>query len=405
MQSEIQFANRRSFPVHAEYGADGEWSSTGLDFSDYSRMQTTVRAVAPGRQLETPTWATNNMQLRELLVAFLEERAFPHKAGLLTGTLTERLARAQGKLIANCGKTLIPTIDRLCKRLVALKQSAPLTQETQKQIRLLEQQIENVDTRLRFEQKDGGTLLALGVAYFYFRLGMASVSVGKQLGAKPPHIRQVVWRLRQTWAKLERWRQDPTARPVAKQPKPKRIPHPPVDVERAAALLAQRCTLTDAARTLGVSQGRLRIALAKAGLYQPRVIKKKTIHRQQPTKERYVAVVEKLASENGGKIPTCGWLRAHGLGLTYVFLRKHPDWFAHLPRERAKTGPGAYKTTFDAARAVRLYKMGMPVAKIAMMFGYPPQHGNNRVRRALIVAGMYPAANKKPGHGGPAVAV
>jgi hypothetical protein len=398
MQSETQFANRRAFPVHAEYGADHEWTSTGIGFEEYSRMQTVTRAVAPGRQLETPSWAVNDAQLRELLVAFMEERAFNGRTGLQTGPLADRLANAQRKLIGDCEKILVPTIDRLCKRLVALKRSTPLTQDAQKQIQQLEHQIENLDTRLRFEQKDGGACLALGVAYFFFRLGHDSVAVGKQLGAKPPHVRQIVWRLRQTWAKLERWRLDPTTRPVAKQPKPKRIPqpkHPPVDVERGALLLAQRHTLTDAAMLLGVSQGRLRAALAKAGLYQLGFQKKKVvgtkevINRQETTKERYVAIVERLATANGGRIPTCGWLRAHGYSLTYVFLRKHPDWFAHLARDRAKTGPGAYNTTFDAARAVRLYKVGMPVAKIASAFGYPPQHGNNRVRRALIVAGMY----------------
>jgi hypothetical protein len=159
---------------------------------------------------------------------------------------------------------------------------------------------------------------------------------------------------------------------------------------------------------LGVSQGRLRIALAKAGLYRARFQKKKVvgakevINRQQTTKERYVSIVETLARENGGRIPTCGWLRANGYGLAYVFIRKHPDWFAHLSRERAKTGPGRFTNTFNAERAVRLYRTGMSVTKIALMFGYPPQHGNNRVRRALIAAGMYPE-KKNRAMGGPAV--
>jgi hypothetical protein len=406
MQSETQqFANRRSFPVHAEFGADHEWHSTGIAFEDFARMRTAQRAVAPNRQLETPTWAVNNTQLRELLVAFMEERAFPHKAGLQTGSLAERLANAQKKIIENSKKTLIPTIDRLCARLVSLKRSTPLTQDAQKQITQLENQIENIDTRLRFEAKDGGASLALGVAYFYFRLGNDSVAVGKQLGAKPPHIRQVVWRLRQTWAKLERWRLDPSTRPVAKAPKPKRTQpkRPPVDVERGAALLEQRHTLADAAILLGVSRGRLRAALAKAGLRAVAHKTKAVPIRPKTARERHVSIAEKLATENGGKIPTCGWLRANGHSTTYVFLRKHGDWFAHLARERAKTGPGAYKTTFDAARAVRLFKMGMSVAQIAVTFGYPPEHGNNRVRRALQVAGMYPE-KKKPGLGGPAVA-
>src|SRR6185312_4187785 len=100
MQSEIQFANRHAFPVHAEYGADHEWTSTGIGFEEYSRMQTVTRSVAPGRQLETPSWAVNDAQLRELLVAFLEERAFNGRTGLQTGTLVERFANAQSKLVA-----------------------------------------------------------------------------------------------------------------------------------------------------------------------------------------------------------------------------------------------------------------------------------------------------------------
>jgi len=60
MQSELQFANRRAFPVHAEYGADHEWTSTGIGFEEYSRMQTSARVLAPGRQLETPSWAVND---------------------------------------------------------------------------------------------------------------------------------------------------------------------------------------------------------------------------------------------------------------------------------------------------------------------------------------------------------
>ena len=287
----------------------------------------------------------NNTQLRELLVAFLEERAFNGRTGLDTGTLAERLANAQRKLIANCGKFLIPTIDRLCKRLVALKGSGPSTQQTQKQIRSLEQEIENADTRLRFEQKDGGASLVLGVVYFYFRLGQDSVAVGKQLETKPPHIRQIVWRLRNTWAKLERWRLDPSTRPVPKTPKPKRIPrpkHPPIDVERGAVLLAQGHTLPDASRLLGVSSCALRRALIKAGLYTLRFQKAKVvgltevINRQQTAKERHVAIAAKLATEMAAKFravagcaPTATVLLTFSSVSILIGLRTYP---ANAPR-------------------------------------------------------------------------
>jgi hypothetical protein len=349
--NETQFASQRSFPVHAEFGADHEWHSTGIDFSDYSRMQTSARAVAPGRQLETPSWAVSDTQLREVLVAFLEERAFHSRAGLQTGTLAERLANAQKKIIADCQK-LIATIDSLCARLVLLKRSTPLTQEICTRIRNLEIQIEALDTRLRFEQRDGGASLVTGIVFFYYRVGFCSVGTAKQLSIKPPQVRQTLWRLRNTWAKLELWAQNASKRPVPKPPKPKRIPQrPPVDVERGALLLAQRHTFTDAAMLLGVSRGRLRIALAKAGLYQPRFQKKKAISRPQTAREHHVSIAERLAAENGGRIPTCGWLRANGHGTTYVVLRKHPDRFAHLPRERAKTGPGRHTNSFNPGKS------------------------------------------------------
>jgi len=461
----VQFANRRAFPVHAEYGADHEWSSGGIDFSDYARMQTSVRAVAPCRQMETPSWAVNDAQLRELLVAFLEERAFTQKAGLQTGTLAERLANAQKKIIDGSKKHLVPIIDRLCNRLVALKRSTPLTQDIQQQIRLLEQQIENCDTRLRFEAKDGGAALVIGVVFYYFRCGLDSVGTSKHLSIKPPHARQIVWRLRQTWAKLQRWAQDPSTRPAPKAPKPKPEPRPKralqpkcprqpkrptVDIERGALLLAQGHSLTDAARQLGVTLDRLRFALTKAGLYKPRfqqcnidtrrVAKLRArgkvwreigaelgckpmqayyaLHRSREqafklrrqetterTKERHVSLLEKLANENGGKIPASEWLRSNGYGTSHKLLCKHPEWFAHLARAIGKRGPGAYNhITFGVGKAVKLYTMGMSVPQIALSFGYPLDHGNNRVRAALIAAGVYQPKMQNRAIGGAAVA-
>jgi hypothetical protein len=186
-------------PVHAEYGADGEWKSTGIAFSDYARMSVQQHKLAPWRRLETPSWAVNDSQLRELLVAFMEERAFNRAAQ--PGTFAERLANAQKKIIADCSE-LTKTIDRLCTRFVELKRTVPFTPEIAKQATNLAQQIETLDTRLRFESNDGGLAMICGVVYRYYRLGLDSVGVGKELGIKPPHCRQIVWRLSKTWEKL-----------------------------------------------------------------------------------------------------------------------------------------------------------------------------------------------------------
>jgi hypothetical protein len=80
------------FPVHAEYGADGQWQSTGVSYEDYARMSVHQHKLAPWRRIETPSWAVNDSHLRELLVAFMEERA--QFRAPTSGTLTERLAIA-----------------------------------------------------------------------------------------------------------------------------------------------------------------------------------------------------------------------------------------------------------------------------------------------------------------------
>jgi hypothetical protein len=341
----------------------------------------------------------NDAQLRELLVEFLEERAFNGRTGLKTGTLAERLANAQKKLIANCGSKLLPIIDRLCKRLVALKRDTPLTQEAQKQIRLLEQQIENADTRLRFEGKDGGAALVLGTVYYYYRLGMDSVGAGKALLVKPPHIRQIIWRLRQTWARLEQWRLDPSTRPVPKAPKPKAEPkpkRPPVDIQRAVELLAQRHNFAVVARQLGTSRCRLRLALAKAGVcpLRPRAEKERLTRRPKIDVLRVVAL--RSAGLSVAAI-------ADQLGFTRAGIRlavRRTPLKEVFPRTRMTP-----VKDFDSAKAVELYKAGHTVRQIAVALGYPVGHGSNRVARSLISAGVYRGNRKAGPWGGPAAAV
>jgi hypothetical protein len=53
------------------------------------------------------------------------------------------------------------------------------------------------------------------------------------------------------------------------------------------------------------------------------------------------------------------------------------------PRQRAG------KIKFNPDRAVRMYQGGKRVVDIAVAFGYPRGHGQNRVTNALIKAGVY----------------
>jgi hypothetical protein len=325
-------------PVHAEYSADGEWQSTGISFSDYGRMSVHQHKLASCRRIETPSWAVNDSHLRELLVAFMEERA--QFRAPISGTLTERLATAQKKIIAATAR-LIATIDKLCARYVELKRTVPFTPEIAKQATNLSRQIETLDTRLRFESKDGGLALVCGVIYRYYRLGLDSVGVGKELFIKPPSVRQIIWRLSKTWERLH-----PAPKPEA--------------------------------------TGRHRHAL-----------------------RQHVAVLEKLAAANDGRIPSSRWLCAHGYEASYDCLRGYPDAFAHLQRalrertgkprtakppctkpERIATKRMALLGTPEAEQALALYKSGSKAAQIAVALGIKSKWRVNHVRQLLKAVGV-----------------
>jgi hypothetical protein len=47
------------------------------------------------------------------------------------------------------------------------------------------------------------------------------------------------------------------------------------------------------------------------------------------------------------------------------------------------------RVKFAPAQIVAMYKSGKCVSEIALAIGYPANHGNNRVRRTLISAGIY----------------
>lgn len=187
------------------------------------------------------------------------------------------------------------------------------------------------------------------------------------------------------------------------EPKPERKPRTrgpqsklsQLDVERGAILWSQG-TAANAARELGVSRSLLRIALKRAGLYQ----------RKPSSRETHIAIAEKLAKENGGTLPTCTWMTRNGHFRTYAYMRRHRGFFAHIPRSKTKRGRPPvkpYSGDFSTARSVELYKAGYRIVDIAVALGAERGRGQNRVRRALIVAGVY-RAQEKPGHSGPAVA-
>ena len=227
--NEIQFANRKSQPVAAHITATG-WLSNGLSFQDYANMHVRTKKSCGERRLATPIWAMNNPMLRRVLVAFIEERAFSKKERAKLrkkAGMKERLNHARAKIISKRPAAMV-VLDRLCAEYVEIKNNGLKSGMTDKEwnatkkqpyfefaegqakiddmqyrLKQLEREISGIDTYLRISENGGADIVA-AIVYLYYRAGMDSVGVGAELGLKPPHIRQTLFRMHQTAKMLDK---------------------------------------------------------------------------------------------------------------------------------------------------------------------------------------------------------
>lgn len=209
-------------PIDARPTRNG-WDSTGISFEDYDRMNVHRRKTANVRRMETPVWAVNEKLLAEVVTTYLERRT--GTTALPGAPVRERLAAAQLQLRAK-SKIHSATLTRLCQRYVALKNGA---NPDPKQLRELEVEIENLDTVLRIAERGAGLVLA--AVYLYYRANFDSVGVATELGIKPPHVRTLLYRINQTWQRM----QQPTTNPSHRPPKVRTIP-----VGRACDITGQK---------------------------------------------------------------------------------------------------------------------------------------------------------------------
>jgi|HubBroStandDraft_5_1064220.scaffolds.fasta_scaffold23994_2 hypothetical protein len=185
----------RPVPVTTTYTPNG-WVSNGISFDDYAGMGLTKRKHICGaaeRRLETPEWALSDEKLREVLVVYLEARARVRGQG----TQQDRLAHAS-KRLTEIARTLTGTVTNMCSRYVALK-NAPDSDASA--LKKLGEEIENIDTQIVMANNTAA--IVVGVVHFYYRCQMSSVEVAGQLGLKPPHVRQILWRLRRCWKEMQ----------------------------------------------------------------------------------------------------------------------------------------------------------------------------------------------------------
>jgi hypothetical protein len=198
MPTEVQFADRRQYPVSVNVTADG-WRSTGIDWADYSRMGTQQRRQSGERRLPTPEWALNPEQLRALIVRVMELRAcikYPQP-----GTDSERLVRAQ-ELIDLGLPAKTATLNRMCQKFVALKKDPTATR---RQIEKLSQLIEGLDSEICTLQKpDRGAEILAGIVHHYYGACLDSVGVATELSIKPPAVRRILWSMHRVWVRMQK---------------------------------------------------------------------------------------------------------------------------------------------------------------------------------------------------------
>jgi hypothetical protein len=210
-----QWAGKHAYPASKK---------TRLAFEDVTRFTTQQHKQSGARRLATPSWALSDVRLRELIVAFLEERAGFRKQQ--TGTLAKRLERAKAAIMADRPR-LIALLDKLCAEYVQLKRlgaKPDMSDEEfnatrfqpymefaagearyvaeKKRLADLQMEVENCDTFLRYTEADGGAATIAALIYYFYRCMYDSVGVSIQLNLKPNHCRQLLARLHETAHKL-----------------------------------------------------------------------------------------------------------------------------------------------------------------------------------------------------------
>ena len=216
-----EYIERRRGRIKGSYFVSVE---TGLTFPDFSRCHVYRRQDQRVRKMENPIWSVRDDLLRKLLVTYLENRFFITPPTTLT--LLERLQNARGAALyyAPFKKVLLKQWVQEHKRIsaggldeksdeevTAFYQACPEhngqfpmdADYARAYMRLknllgLEKQIQILDTDLVLTQR-GHAEVIVAVVYLFYRMGWDSVEVAEHLSLKPPHIRQVLARMHNTW--------------------------------------------------------------------------------------------------------------------------------------------------------------------------------------------------------------
>jgi transposase len=337
-----QFSGRHAYAVSKD---------SHITFNDYSRMSTRQHLQSGERRLPTPAWALDDNLLKNLLVVFIEQRL-----GICNpqGTLIERREFARQLAIADRPRHAAK-LDELNQRYVDEKKNGAPPERLAE----LGSEIEGLDSYIRTTE-NGGMDLVAAVCYLYHRCKLDSVGVGEELRIKPPHCRQILWRMEQIWKK--RFNEDGTLKP----PAPPRSARPPVvkppappreskltwSLPEAVLLRLFGCSFEEIGARLGVSFTTVYMAFKR---YEIVVERPKAIAKPRKARLRKWDINEARALLNiGFSVPEI----ASALGVTkpaiYIVFRK-----LGLTR----------KPSVDWEKAFELRKGGMTFREIAAQLG------------------------------------
>jgi hypothetical protein len=192
-----QFRAHAKQPVSAVFvgqnnpNAVNGYISTGIDFSSYERMQTTVHNKAfASRRVDVPEFVYNEHLLRRIIVLYLESRGTWVKFKNTAGTLEERCVRAVKKIQSEIPK-LEKRCNMLCDSYVAAKRSGARADMDR-----LEKQIIECDSQMIFCARPAA--ITVGILQHYFLLGENSVDTAAAVGLSACGVRQILRRLLST---------------------------------------------------------------------------------------------------------------------------------------------------------------------------------------------------------------
>jgi hypothetical protein len=180
-----QFAGRRSRAVSAHYTPEG-WETTGISFSDYESMHVNRRERVQERRLDTPSWAVNDEELREVILKFCERRLYLIKGRHHIPNLSqeERLGR-----IRQFERMRLKQWERIYQEHLEKYKTLP-----EKDKATFEIQLRNADMQVHLYRR-GNAAMATAIVYLYYRLGYDSVTVAEALHINSPLVRQYLAKL------------------------------------------------------------------------------------------------------------------------------------------------------------------------------------------------------------------